>query len=52
MGSANDFESMKPIMKESYSKKTKSPFQKLKEKLKRSTKDGKVMDLPKLKKGK
>jgi hypothetical protein len=46
----NDANSLKPMLKEAYAKKVKSPFKKLKEKLKRNMKDGKVAELPKLKK--
>lgn len=40
MKSANDFDSMKPLVKESYSKKVRTPFEKLKTKLKKQSKAG------------
>jgi hypothetical protein len=40
MKSANDFESIKPAVKESYSKKVRTPFEKLKTKLKKQSKAG------------
>lgn len=37
---ANDFEAIKPMVKESYAKKVRTPFQRLKTKLKKQAKAG------------
>lgn len=40
MKNVNDFESIKSAVKESYSKKVRTPFEKLKTKLKKQSKAG------------
>lgn len=47
MKSANDFESIKPMVKESYSKKVRTPFARLKQKLKRNATEGRTEGLKK-----
>lgn len=47
MKSSNDFESMKPLVKESYTKKVRTPFQRLKQKIKRNATEGRTDGLRK-----
>jgi hypothetical protein len=44
---ANDFEAIKPMVKESYAKKVRTPFQRLKTKLKKDVKAGRTAGLKK-----